>query len=64
MFSTLSKKKKKKKNRDALDSLLLKHGTVLLFNPLSDMPILDSSSSTANKDIHVCQMWTNGNTDI
>ena len=32
-------------------------------NPLPDMPILDSSSSTASKDM-MSKMWTNGDTDI
>ena len=31
------------------------------FNPLPDMPILDSSSPTANKDM-ISKIWTN--TDI
>ena len=30
---------------------------------LPDMPILDSSSSTASKDV-MSKMWTNGDTDI
>ena len=32
-------------------------------NPLPDMPILDPSSSTANKDMK-SKMSTNGDTDI
>ena len=35
----------------------------LNFNPLPDMSILDSSSSTPNKD-KMSKMWTNGDTDI
>ena len=38
--------------------------TVLpLFNPLSDMPILGSSNSAANKDM-ISKIWTNGYTII
>ena len=33
------------------------------FNPLSDMPISDSSNSAANKDL-MSKMWTNGDTII
>ena len=36
---------------------------ILIFHPLPDMPILNSSSSTTNKDI-VSKMWTNSYTDI
>ena len=32
-------------------------------SPLPDMPNLDSSSSTANKDM-ISKMWTNGDTDV
>ena len=32
-------------------------------NPLSDMPILDSFSSTTNKNMK-SEMWINGDTDI
>ena len=34
----------------------------MTLNPSPDMPILDSSSSTANKDM-MSKMWTNGDTD-
>ena len=32
-------------------------------NPLPDMPILDSSSSTTNKDM-MSKIWTNGDSQI
>ena len=35
----------------------------MLLHPSPDMPILDSSSLTANKDM-TSKMWTNGDTDI
>ena len=51
-------------------SRLLKIGIVLhlqeaikLLNPLPDMPLLGSSSSTANKD-KMLKIWTNGDTII
>ena len=34
-----------------------------VFNPLSDMPLVDSSKSTANKDM-TSKTWTNGDTVI
>ena len=36
---------------------------VASFDPLPDMPILDSSDSAANKDM-VSKIWTNGDTVI
>ena len=36
---------------------------ILSINPLPDMPILDSSSSTTNKDM-MSKIWTNGDTDM
>ena len=39
------------------------HAFLEFFNPLPDMPILGSSSSTANKDM-MSKIWTNGETSI
>ena len=36
---------------------------ILIFIPLPDMPILDSSNSTANKNM-MSKIWTNGDTVI
>ena len=39
------------------------HRKIPLFNPLPDVSILSSSSSTANKDMK-SKIWTNGDTII
>ena len=54
--------------RKASESVLRKVFPTVLpmvssFNPLPNGPILDSSSSTAIKDM-MSKMWTNGDTDI
>ena len=49
-------------NKDAT-CLLTCYTLYFFFNPLPDMPILHSSSSTANTDL-MSKKWTNGETDI